>query len=242
MKAKYICLISVLILATIGCSMMEPAKKPEPGPVGTTNVTNTNPPLLQRFESPPSELYDIETIAGTVFEGIIKENWPTAEAGYNNLAVLWQQTKALTGDKKGVKEADESLASLANSIKNRQSVSSYEDLNKFAASISDIGKSYKLSPLSDIIVIDNTIRNVSFYVEQKDWKKSTVKAKELNDTWNSLKPSLEQMGILSEVTKAHSLINQIKGSVNAEDKGAYLEQSNKLNESMGHIRDFFRGK
>lgn len=242
MKAKYICLVFVLIFAITGCSMMEPVKKPEPGPVGTANVTNTNPPLLQRFESPPPELYDIETIAGTIFEGIIKENWPTAEAGYNNLTVLWQQTKTLTGDKKGVKEADEALKSLAESIKNRQTTSSYEDLNKFAASISDIGKSYKLSPLSDIITIDNTIRNVSFYVGQKDWKKSTVKAKELNDTWGSLKPNLEQVGILSEVTKAHTLINQIKGSVSAEDKGAYMDQSDKLNESMGHIRDFFRSR
>jgi hypothetical protein len=44
------------------------------------------------------------------------------------------------------------------------------------------------------------------------------------------------------VTKAHSLVNQIKDSVNAENKGSFLEQSAKLNESMGYIRDFFRGK
>lgn len=236
-------LMTAISMAVIGCSLAEPTKKPETGPIGTTLVSHTNPPLLQRFESPPVELYDIETIAGTVFEGIAKEKWPDAESALSNLSTLWQQTKTLIGDKKGVKEADEALSNLSNSMKAENADDAYQDLNKFMSNVSDVGKSYKLSPISDIITIDNAIRNLNYYVAtNKDWKKSAAKSKELNATWSALKPTLEQVGILSEITKAHSLVNQIKDSVDAENKGTFTEQIAKLNESIGHIRDFFRGK
>jgi len=232
----------ILSLILSGCGMLTPIKKPEIGPAGKPTESVPNPPLTQRFWSPPGELYDLEATAGVIFEGINKENWMQAQEGLKNLQLLWQQSKPLIGEKKGVKEADEALEKLTMSVSEKKITNSYENLNKFMGSIGDIAKSYKLSPLSDIIAVGNATRNVSFYVEDKNWSKAASKIKELEGTWEQVKPSMEQIGILSEVTITHSNVKQMKDAVNAENKGAFDEILAKINDSMGRIREFFRGR
>lgn len=226
-----------------GCALLSgPAPKPEIGPAGKPVESKSNPPFMERFFSAPAELYDLEATAGVVFEGINKGNWSQTQAGLANLQTIWQQVKAAVGDKKGVKEADEALEKLTAAINNQKVNESYETLIKFMGSVSDIGKSYKLSPVADIIAVSNGIRNVSFYVEDKDWKRAAAKVKELQGTWEKVKPSMEQVGVLGEITKTHSIVNQMKDAVNAENKGAFQEHLANINESMGRIREYFRGK
>jgi len=231
-----------LSLLLISCGVMTPAKKPEIGPAGKPVETKPNPPILERFWSPPINLYDLESIAGQTFEGINKEQWPTAEAGLNNLQILWQNTKPMICNKKGVEEADEALNKLALSIAAKQVTTSYENLNKFMGSIAEIGKSYKLSPIADIITVANAIRNVSFYAEEKNWSKAAAKVKELEGTWEQLKPNMEKVGILGEITKTHANVKQLKDAVNAENQGSVKNHIANINESMGSIREFYRGK
>lgn len=238
-------LAAMLLLASAlaaGCGLMGPAKKPEVGPAGKPVEAKPNPPVMERFTSAPVQLYDLEATAGVVFEGINKENWPQAEAGLYNLQTLWQQAKEAVGDKKGVKDGDEAIGKLATSIMDKKITASYENLNKFMGSVSDIGKSYKLSPVSDLIAVGNGVRNVSFYVADKNWSKAASNVKGLEDTWNSAKPAMEQFGILGAVITTHSRVKQLKDAVNAESKGAVEEHVANLNESLGKIREFYRGK
>lgn len=234
--------VVLLLLGLSGCGLTAPAPKPEIGPAGKPVESKPNPPFLERFYAAPTELYDLESTAGVVFEGITKADWAQAQAGINNLQTVWQQAKPAVGDKKGVKEADEAIDKLAAAINGQKATAAYENLIKFMGSVSDIGKSYKLSPIADIIAVSNSIRNVSFYVEDNDWKKATAKVKELQGTWEQLKPSMEQLGILGEITKVHSTVTQMKDAVEAENKGSFMEHQANINESMGRVRDFFRGK
>lgn len=238
--------LTLVFLLLAGCGLApglsEPAPKPEIGPAGKPVESKPNPPFVERFISAPVELYDLEATAGVVFEGINKEDWSQAQAGLTNLQTMWQQGKAAVGNKKGVKEADEAIGKLTASINSEKVAESHENLLKFMGSISDIGKSYKLSPIADIIAVSNGIRNVSFYVENKDWEKAITKVKELQGTWEKVKPSMEQVGVLGEITRTHSTVNQLKDAVNAENKGAFQEHLANINDSMGRIREFFRGK
>lgn len=222
--------------------MFTPAPKPEVGPAGKTVESKPNPPVVERFYSPPVELYDLEATAGVIFEGINKEKWDQAEAGFSNLQIIWVNAKPLIGEKKGVKEADKALQELSTAIAGKKITGSYENLNKFMGSISDIAKSYKLSPLAGIIGVGNAVRNVNFYVEDKNWSKAASKVKELEGIWNNSKATMEQVGILAEVTRTHSLVKQMKDAVNAENKGAVEEHTSNINESLGYIRNFYRGK
>lgn len=240
---KFGALFLLLLLYLTGCGLLSgPAPKPEIGPAGKPVESKPNPPFMERFFSAPTELYDLEASAGVVFEGINKGDWAQAQAGLTTLQTLWQQAKNAVGEKKGVKEADAAIEKLAAAIAGNKVTDSYESLIKFMGSVSDIGKSYKLSPIADIIAVDNGIRNVSFFVEDNDWKKAATKVKELQGTWQKVKPSMEQVGVLGEITKTHALVNQMKDAINAENKGAFLEQQANINESMGRIREFFRGK
>ena len=241
-KVGIISLLFLLLLLN-GCGLLsEPAPKPEIGPTGKPVESKPNPPFMERFFSAPVELYDLEATAGVVFEGINKEDWSQAQAGLTNLQAMWSKAKGAVGDKKGVQEAEAAIEKLTVAINDKKVTESYESLIKFMGSVSDIGKSYKLSPIADIIAVSNGIRNVSFFVEDKDWKKAATKVKELQGTWEKVKPSMEQIGVLGEITKTHATVNQLKDAINAENKGAFLEQQANINESMGRIREFFRGK
>lgn len=244
LKSSYKKLAAIISLSLLlsGCSMFSPAKKPEIGPAGKPVETKPNPPLTQRFTAPPEELYDLEATAGVIFEGIVNGNWTQAESGLSTLQALWPQIKNQIGDKKGVKEADGALEKLVTDISGHKNADSYESLNKFMANISDIGKSYKLSPLSDIVAVGNSIRNVSFYIHDMAWKKAQAKMKELEGTWGQTKPSMEKIGILSETTKTHSSVKQLKDAVEAENKGSAEEHIANINESMANIREYYKGK
>jgi len=234
-------IISLSLLLS-GCSMFSPLKKPEIGPAGKPVEAKANPPLTQRFMSPPEQLYDLEATAGVIFEGIIKNNWLQSEAGLNTLQKLWPQTTILIGDKKGVNDASAALEKLTTAINEKKKLDSFESLTKFMGSVSDIGKSYKLSPLSDIVAVGNAVRTVSFYVENNDWDKAKAKMKELDSTWGQAKPSMESVGILGRITTAHSIVKQMKDAVDAENKGSIDEHIANINENMGYIREYYRGK
>jgi hypothetical protein len=240
-SVKIAAIISLSLLLS-GCNMFTPAKKPEIGPAGSPVEAKPNPPLTQRFVSPPGELYDLEATAGVIFQGINKGDWSQVESGLTTLQTLWPQIKNLTGNKKGINDADEALTQLVTNIAAKKSTESYESLNKFMVSVSDVGKSYKLSPLSDIIAVGNTLRNVSFYVHDKAWDKAKAKVKELEGTWGQAKPGMEKVGILGEITKTHSAVKQLKDAVEAENKGSAEEQITNINESMGTIREYYHGK
>lgn len=240
----------LLVIATLttfsilcsGCSMFQPLKKPDMGPAGTPATEKSNPPLTERFMSPPGELYDLETTAGVVFEGIIKNDWLQAAAGLKTLQQLWPHTKSLVGDKKGVTAASAALEELVLPVSEKNPMDSYESLTKFMASIGDIGKSYKLSPLSDIVGVNNAIRKVAFYVTFNDWHKATIKMKELDSTWGQAKPSMESIGVFGKITTTHSIIKQMKDAVEAEDKAAVEADIGNINESMAYIRDYYHNK
>lgn len=235
---------STLFICTLlsGCTLMGPSQKPDVGPTGKPVESKPNPPLLERFYAAPGELYDLEATAGVIFEGINKEKWDQAEAAFNNLQNIWISAKPLVGEKKGVKEADKALQDLSTAIAGKKITAAYENLNKFMGSIGDIAKSYKLSPLSGLIGVSNAVRNVNFYVEGRDWSKAASKVKELENVWGNAKPTLEQVGILGEVTRTHALIKQLKDSVNAENKGSVDDNTANINESLGYIRNYYRGK
>lgn len=241
---KFLSAITIILASSLisGCAAFTPAPKPEVGPTGKPVESKPNPPVMERFQSPPTQLYDLEATAGVIFEGFTTEKWDQAHKGLTTLQTTWQQAKPLLGEKKGVKEADEALDKLNEAIAAKELTSSYENLGKFMGSISDIGKSFKLSPLADIVAVGNAARNVGFYVDDKDWSKAASKVKELQGTWQQVKPSMEQVGILGELTKTHSDIKQLKDAVSAENKASVKENLAKINESMGQIRQFYYGR
>jgi len=198
--------------------------------------------VMERFASAPNQLYDLEAIAGTVFEGVNKENWQQAEAGVYNLQAVWQQAKEAAGDKKGIKDGDEAIGKLAVSVMDKKITASYENLNKFIGSVGEGGKSSTWAPVADLVAVGNALRSVSFYIADKNWSKASSKVKGLEDTWNNAKPPLEQIGILGAVTTTHAYVKQLKDAVNAESEGAAEEHIANLNESLGKIREYYRGK
>lgn len=246
MLHRRIGLIVVLIfsLAALGCGLAAPAQKPEPptGPAGKGSDTKHILPLIEQLKAPPAQLYDLEQTAGSLFEGLNKGNWPQAEAALTALQHLWSQARPQVEGKKGIADADKAMVQLAEAVAGKKSIAAYENLNKFIGGINTIGKSYKLSPLADLLLISNAVRDASFYIEDRNWLKASAKARQLDDTWKEAKPVLEQAGILGEVIRTHLNIAKLRDAVAAENKAACDEILQEINLGLATIRDFYRGQ
>lgn len=121
-----------------------------------------NPPFWQIFQAPPAELYDLETIAGQVFQAFTAADWQKLNIEANNLKEAWDTARPLAGNKLGVSEADKELKELLINIREQKTAATtLKSLNKFMKSVSLIGKSYKLSPLSDLAALGSTLRAVA---------------------------------------------------------------------------------
>lgn len=234
-----LCLISI---TTAGCGLVSPAKKPNIGPIGQIQEEKIHKNFLDQLKPPPPELFDLEQIAGIIFAGVNTENWSQAQSYLPLLYERWNTVKTTIIDKNSIAKNDKALVSLETAINNKQISESHKKLEQFMGGLTDISKEYKLSPLPDIIAIGNKVRNVSFYVAEKDWQKATLKVKELEDSWEQMKPSLEQVGVMSEITKIHSSIKQLKDAVNAENQAAVDEQLNKINQGISRVINFYRNK
>ena len=235
------CIVSLLSFTIIvpflsaGCSFIEPISEWNQGPVGT--IEETSPDTASWTADAPNKLYDIEGLAGGVFEGILTNDWQNVNAKLSLLLTAWSEAKSSIGNSDTTSETEKILGYLIAAIQARNADQSQHDLNDFMYHISDISKRYKLSPLSDIIAINNAGRDLRYAVENKNWATAAAKIKELQNTWGRAKSNLEQFGILGEITHTHSSIEQMKDSVDAENKATFIERFQSFNESMAKIRE-----
>lgn len=233
-------MVSLLLFALIipflstGCSLIEPINDFNQGPVGM--IEESSPDTASWTADAPTKLYDIEGLAGGIFEGILSRNWPMANENLSKLLTAWSEAKSFLQDSQKNLETENILKHLITAIQSRNADESQQDLNNFMYKISDISKNYKLSPLSDIIAINNAGRDLRYAVENKNWVTAATKIKELQNTWGRAKSNLEQFGILGEITHTHSSIEQMKNSVEAENQMTFLEKFKSFNESMAKIR------
>lgn len=243
MKKFMVSLLSFTIIIpffSAGCSLIEPINDFQQGPVGM--IEESSPDTASWTADAPAKLYDIEGLAGGIFEGILSRNWLMANENLSKLLTAWTEAKSTLQDSQNNIETETILNHLITAIQSHNADASQQDLNDFMYKISDISKNYKLSPLSDIIAINNAGRDLRYAVENKNWVTAATKIKELQNTWGRAKSNLEQFGILGEITHTHSSIEQMKNSVDAENKTTFLEKFNSFNESMAKIRSTLANK
>lgn len=234
-----LCTLTVFGLAT-ACSPLSPAKKPEVGPAGYSETVDSPSPFWQKFEKPPLAMYDLDTIAGALFENLKQHRWDEVNNQLTLLQQTWLDIRQAIGNSKGTQETDEALEKLTAAVTERNTTKTHEALNGFIAGAGETAKAFKLSPLTDLLLIGNAVRDVNFYVLDKDWSKAAAKALGLESTWEQNKPSLEQIGILSEITEAHSSIKAIRDAVSAENEGSATGLIKKLNKNLANIREFYK--
>lgn len=221
-------------LSLAGCSAIEPIN--DLSNIVEENAPNTAPDTAAWTANAPTRLYDIEGLAGNIFEGILSRNWNDATANLSQLITAWTDVKSVIENPTAILQSEEVLSLLISAVQARNPDLSQTELNDFMYKISDISKGYKLSPLSDIIAINNAGRDLRYAVENKNWVTAAAKAKELQNTWGRAKSNLEQFGILGDITETHSSIEQMKNSVEEENRTTFLERFQKFNEGMSHIR------
>lgn len=238
---KYWMFFILIMLLTTGCAAFPDSfKQTISGPTG--EISDIKPRSIYH-EHPPREFYDLEKSSGMIFQFIQTEKWPDAEAEFQQLKTTWLTlSKSLVDNNTLTASPESKISALSNSIQERKVTQSLENINQFMGSISDISKTYKISPVTDIIMLGNSLRNISAYASIKDWSNLEKKTKELENMWHDAKPGVEQVGIISESTKIHASINRLKDAIDSENIAQVTEEIHKINESLAKIRIFYYGK
>lgn len=231
-------IICLLMLQLSGCTWLNSPAKPEP----QVKPGNSEPELtyLEKVKRPPTSFFDLVSQIDNLFKPLNKMDFVQAQEEYQKMLTTWESAKAEAGNIKGIKETDEAIVALGTFIATGKASESMAGLNKFTNHLQELLTNYKLSPLSDIINLSTISHNVSWELENHDYKKAFVRTEELKKTWEQSKTNLEIVGILGEVTKGHEAIAKIKGAVTAENKMSADDQLKKFNENLEKIRDFYR--
>lgn len=227
----------VLLLCCFYCSGCQDAavKRTEKmGPTGEQQERHQND-----WGKPPAGLYVLEQSAGALFANFLSRDWLQAEKQSINMADIWTQSKNKLTENAATEKTDAAFAALQQAINDQSPQQAVSALEQFMGLVANTAKPYVMSPLADIITVANRMRSIRFAIAQNDWKKAGVKVGELEKTWNQVKPSLEKPGVLAEVTKAHSAVQQWKDSIAAEDPAASKAAEQRLNSALANIRDFY---
>lgn len=242
MEAVAVFLAGIAVFAVIlsGCGLLsKPAPKMETSETASRVLRSS--PFLERFSSAPHEFYDIDESAAALFSAMTAQDWKSAAQALAALQNAWGKVRP-SATEKAAAEGGASLDKLAGAVAAQKTSEACRSLNKFMGNASKIGENYQLSPIADMITIGIAVREAGFYAGDENWGKAAAKSKELENVWNQSKSSMEQMGVLGELTKAHFLINQMKDAIDAENKDSFLEHLEEVNETLGGIRKFYYGK
>jgi hypothetical protein len=99
MKKFLVSLLSFAIIVpffSAGCSLTEPINDFQQGPVGM--IEETSPDTASWTADAPTQLYDIEGLAGGVFEGVLSRNWNLASTNLSQLITAWTEAKSFLQD------------------------------------------------------------------------------------------------------------------------------------------------
>lgn len=233
-----------IALLLAGCNLApvsEPFAEMAPGPLGTPAKPPVLLPLTERLGSAPQGLYQLEQQYGQLFAAINYEDWASAQELSAQLPSLWQSVEPLLQHQTELADKNKrSITQLQAAVLQQSRTDCHTALTEASLSLRELGEAYKRSPFTDIAAVDQATREVAFYLAEQDWKKAGVKAHELEITWKQVKNSMESLGILQEVIKAHAAITQLSDAVSIEDMDLAKKELEKVNTSLARIHHFYQ--
>jgi len=208
-----IALIGFLIIGLNACS------SGSPDTVNTNKAATpaTPSPTLTKTESVPASLANAGEYGENIYDYAKANDWKNADA---KLVALKDAIKQVHTDvknqSKAVDHLDTNVAALDRAVAAKDRQAAMQEANQVTLDVANMTTAYKLSAPVEVTKLDYYGRELEVWVQAKDANKLQVTARELRQTWDSLRPTIAAKSA-TEAKRFDALVAQVEAAKTPAD-------------------------
>src|SRR5882672_4875247 len=190
---------------------------------GSSNATKTNkavtPPGASgaKTDSVPTSLSNTGEYGENVYDYAKANDWKNAEV---KLAALRDAVKNVSTDVKDQSAAvnllDTNVTTLSRAVTAKDQQATMREANQVTLDVANISTAYKLSAPVEVTKLDYYGRELEVWAQAKDANKLQETARDMRQTWDSLRPSIETHSA-TEARKFDGLVARVESATTAAD-------------------------
>jgi len=198
--------IAFLLIWMTGCSSVSTGSaktNKAAAPASTSAAVTTE-------ESVPTALSNAGEYGENVYDYAKANDWKNADV---KLAALRDAVKKVRTDVKNknaaVDRLDGNVAALDRAATAKDRQAAMREANQVTLDVANMTTAYKLSVPAEVTKLDYYGRELEVWAQAQDTNKLQATAREMRQTWDSLRPSIEAHGI-KEAKKFDALVAQVE--------------------------------
>jgi len=198
--------IAFLLIWMTGCSSVSTGSaktNKAAAPASTSAAVTTE-------ESVPTALSNAGEYGENVYDYAKANDWKNADF---KLAALRDAVKKVRTDVKNknaaVDRLDGNVAALDRAATAKDRQAAMREANQVTLDVANMTRAYKLSVPAEVTKLDYYGRELEVWAQAQDTNKLQATAREMRQTWDSLRPSIEAHGI-KEAKKFDALVAQVE--------------------------------
>jgi hypothetical protein len=206
-------LIGFLILWFNACS----ASSPDRANTNKAATPATPSPILTKTESVPASLANAGEYGENIYDYAKANDWKNATV---KLAALKDAIREVHTDVKNQSTAvghlDTNVAALDRAVTAKDRQAAMQQANQVTLDVANLSSAYKLSVPVEVVKLDYYGRELEVWAQAKDANKLLATARELRQTWDSLRPTIATKSA-TEAKKFDALVAQVESGKTPAD-------------------------
>jgi hypothetical protein len=209
-----VALISALLMTSFSaCSSVSlnaaSANKATTSPRASSAVTKT--------ESVPTSLSNAGEYGENIYDYAKANDWKNADAKLAALKDAIKQVRAeVKNQSAAVDRLDANVAALDRNVTAKDRQATMGEANQVTLSVANMTTAYKLSVPVEVTKLDYYGRELEVWAEAKEANKLQATARELRQTWDSLRPTIAAKSA-TEAKKFEPLVAQVEAAKTPAD-------------------------
>jgi hypothetical protein len=192
---------------------------PRAQPTGTQVTTPPGSASVSKpaEKSVPTSLSNAGEYGENVYDYAKANDWKNAEV---KLAALKETVKNVSTDVKSQSAAvnllDTNVAALSRAVAAKDQQATMREANQVTLDVANISTAYKLSVPVEVTKLDYYGRELEVWAQAKDANKLQATARDMRQTWDSLRPSVETHSA-TEAKKFDALVARVESAKTPAD-------------------------
>jgi hypothetical protein len=191
---------------------------------------------LTKTESAPTSLSNAGEYGENIYDYAKTNDWKNADL---KLAALKDEVKKVRTDVRNqsavVDGLDTNVAALDKAVTAKDRQATMREANQVTHHVADMTAAYKLSVPVEVTKLDYYGRELEVWAQAKDANKLQAAAREMRQTWDSLRPTIEAHS-KTEATKFEALVTQVESAKTPAD---YMRVATPVLDEVDNLEKLF---
>jgi hypothetical protein len=213
--------VIVFLMIWLSACSSPPSSAPQTNNAATGNVPAAAPASAGASktagESVPQTLADAGEYGENVYDAAKANDWKTANAKLASLKEAARQVRAgVRNQAAAADRLDANIAALAGTVLAKDRPAAMREANQVTFDVANMTAAYKLSVPVEVTKLDYYGRELETWAQAKDANKLQATAREMRQTWDALRPSIEAKSA-TEAKKFDALVARVESAKTPAD-------------------------